>query len=131
MIALDTNIVVRLLVADEPNQHRRAAALLDGNRVFVSVSVLLETEWVLRSVYGLDGHAVAGGLRSFLGLPAVTAEASGNVVQALAWYEQGFDFADAFHLASAAAAGAEAFATFDRRLRRLTDEHAAIEVIEP
>lgn len=128
MIALDTNIVVRLLADDDPHQSRRAAELLEDNAVFVPLTVLLETEWVLRSVYALERDAVLLGLRNFLGLRNVTAEATGRVVRALSWYEDGLDFADALHVASAIDSGAEAFATFDTGLRRLASERGVLTV---
>ena len=131
MIAFDTNIVVRLLTNDDPVQSSRAAALLESDSVFVPLSVLLETDWVLRSIYGLDRAAVAGALRNLLGLPAIQAEATGRVAQALSWYEQGFDFAGALHLTSAIEAGTGALATFDGKFRRLAAEHAVMEVVEP
>ena len=69
MIALDSSVVVRLLADDDPHQSRRAAGLLEDNAVFVPLTVLLETEWVLCSVYALERDAVLRGLRGFLGLP--------------------------------------------------------------
>ena len=132
MIALDTNVVVRVLTNDDPVQVAAAVALLEREATYMPVSVVLETEWVLRSVYGLERETVAGSLRRFLGLPGVTAEATGRVAQALSWYESGFDFADALHLAAAMEAGAERIATFDEDFRRLADRQAiALEVIAP
>lgn len=54
MIAIDTNVVVRYLVADEDEQFRRSAALIEGEPVFLCTTVLLEVEWVLRSLYRLE-----------------------------------------------------------------------------
>lgn len=128
MIALDTNIVVRLLADDDPEQSRRASELLEEDAVFVPLTVLLETEWVLRSVYALERDAVLRGLQNFLGLPNVTAEAAGRIARALSWYEQGLDFADALHLACAVESRAQAFATFDVKLRRLAVERGVVAV---
>jgi predicted nucleic-acid-binding protein len=123
VIAIDTNLVVRLLVVDDVDQADRAEAVLRGGSVLVPKTVLLECEWVLRSGYGIAGPEIAGGLRRLLGLPGVTVEDAPAVARALDWYEGGLDFADALHLASAA--GAARFATFDRvlirRARRLDD----------
>jgi predicted nucleic-acid-binding protein len=116
MIAVDTNLVIRFLVADDPGQADRAEAVLRGGSVLLPKTVLLECEWVLRSGYRIASAAIAEGLRRLLGLPGVTAEDAPAVARALDWYEGGLDFADALHLA--AAAGAGRFATFDRALIR-------------
>ena len=132
MIALDTNVVVRILTNDDPSQAAQAAKLVASDQVFLPLSVVLETEWVLRSVYGLDRETVVRGFRRFLGIPSVATEAVGRVGQALSWYEQGFDFADALHLASAAEAGAERIATFDGRFMRLANVRSTgVEAVKP
>ena len=112
MLAVDTNLVVRLLTNDSPAQTARAAAAFRSDDVFIPKSVLLETEWVLRFSYELDRTAILTGLRSILGLPNVVAEDSLRVADALTWYESGLDFADALHLASSSEA--DRFATLDR-----------------
>ena len=53
MLAIDTNVIVRYLTGDHPQQARKARTLIESEHVFVCTTVLLETEWVLRSVYGL------------------------------------------------------------------------------
>lgn len=116
MIAIDTNVLVRLLVGDEPAQARRARRLVEKSEVFVCTSVLLETEWVLRSAYRFDADAISAAFRGFLGLPNVVPESPAALAQALDGYDAGLDFADALHLASAHAASA--FCTFDRHLLR-------------
>ena len=131
MIALDTNLLVRLLANDDEEQASRVAALLEDRSAFIPLSVLLETEWVLRSVYGLSPSIVTAAFRNLLGLAAVSAEAPGRTTQALRWYEQGFDFAGALHLATSGEVGADALATFDDKLRRLAARHSAVRVIEP
>lgn len=131
MIVLDTNLLVRLLARDDEEQASRVAALLEDRSAFVPLSVLLETEWVLRSVYGLGPSAVTAAFRKLLGLAGVSAEAPGRIAQALRWYEQGFDFAGALHLATAVEVGADALATFDDKLRHLAARHSAGRVIEP
>jgi predicted nucleic acid-binding protein len=112
MIAVDTNIVVRYLTGDHPRQSNTARALIGGNDVFLSRTVMLECEWVLRSVYGYSPPEVCGALRAFAGLPRVSVEDLGMVVQALDLSENGVDFADALHLV--AAGHCETFATFDQ-----------------
>lgn len=116
MIALDTNVVVRLLVADDAAQARRARRLLEAGEVLVVPTVLLETEWVLRGAYGMKRSDIAAVLRGLLGLPSVVVSCADEVACALDWFERGVDFADALHLALAAEAAA--FATFDECLVR-------------
>jgi predicted nucleic acid-binding protein len=116
MLAIDTNVVVRYLIGDHPEQAARARALIDNQEIFLSITVLLETEWVLRSVYGLDRTLLAKGLRRLGGLAYLEIEDSTVVAQALDWMENGMDFADALHLAKAT--HCDAFVTFDRDIAR-------------
>ena len=128
MRAIDTNVLVRYLTGDEPGQAARARAAIDAGNVFVSTSVLLESEWVLRSVYGSAGSEVAAALRAFSGLPGVSVENPALLIEALDLAEKGMDFADALHLG--AAAGCETMLTFDRRLIE-TARNTSIQVTEP
>jgi predicted nucleic-acid-binding protein len=80
------------------------------------MTVLLETEWVLRSVYGFEPAQVATALGDFAGLPRVTVEDSIMVATALNWMNKGIDFADALHLLRSK--DCEAFVTFDARLAK-------------
>jgi predicted nucleic-acid-binding protein len=114
MLGVDTNIIVRYVSRDHAEQSPRAKALIDGNDVFVVTTVLLETEWVLRSAYGFDRAEIVKALGSFAGLPRVTLEDPTRALQALDWFARGMDFADALHLAKAESC--EAFVSFDRRL---------------
>lgn len=112
MKAIDTNVVVRYLIGDDPRQAARARAAVDEGNVFVGTTVLLESDWVLRSVYGLASEEVAAALRAFSGLPGVTVEDPNLLMRALDRTEMGMDFADALHLG--AAAHCESMLTFDR-----------------
>ncbi len=114
MLAVDTNLIVRYLTGDHPKQSARARALIDGGDVFVSTTVILETEWVLRSVYSYHPARVCTALRSFAGLPRVSLEDPALVATALDRTAHGLDFADALHLGRAE--DCDAFLTFDRRL---------------
>ena len=102
MRAIDTNVLVRYLVGDEPKEGARARTVVDAGEVFVSTTVLLQSEWVLRSVYGFVTDKVAAALRAFSGLPGVSVENPAPLVEALDLTEQGMDFADAVHLGAAA-----------------------------
>jgi len=113
MLAIDTNIVVRYLTGDHPRQSARARERIDGEAVFVSVTVMLEVEWVLRSTYGYAPAQVVRALRAFAGLPTVTVEAGAMLAAALTLAEQGMDFADALHLTRST--HCKGFVSFDRR----------------
>jgi predicted nucleic acid-binding protein len=114
MLAIDTNVVVRYLTGDHPKQSARARKLIDDGDVYVGITVVLETEWVLRSVYGYQSADVCRALRAFAGLQSVTVEDEALVATALDRVESGLDFADALHLGKAG--HCDALLTFDRRL---------------
>jgi len=114
MLAVDTDVIVRLLAADHPEQSPRARGFIEANPVWIATTVLLEAEWVLRAVYRFAPTAVGAALRALAGLPTVTLEHPGRVATALGWLDAGLDFADALHLA--AAGGQAGFVTFDARL---------------
>ena len=102
--------------------------MIDAGHVFVSTTVLLESEWVLRSAYGLAGKEIAMALRAFAGLPGVSVERPDLIAEALDRAENGMDFADALHLG--AAARCEAMLTFDQRFIELARD-ASVTVTEP
>ena len=129
MRAIDTNIIVRYLTGDHPEQAAKAQAVVDDGEVFVATTVMLEVEWVLRSVYGFSRGDAARGLRAFAGLANVRIESAGAAAEALDRAEAGMDFADALHLA--AAAGCEAFLTFDRKFIAAARDLTEIPVVTP
>jgi predicted nucleic-acid-binding protein len=116
MLAIDTNVVVRFLMEDDPTQAAKAKALIQSEDVFVVSSVLLETEWVLRSGYRKSKTDVIRALDRFAGLERVTLAEPARVSAALALAAEGMDFADALHVTGAEAC--EAFVTFDRKLAK-------------
>jgi predicted nucleic-acid-binding protein len=116
MLGIDTYLVVRYLTGDHPKQSAKARALIDADDVFVSTTVLLESEWVLRSVYGFAPSQISAALRGFAGLARVSLEAPALIATALDRVEGGMDFADALHVGSTE--GCEGFVSFDQRLIR-------------
>ena len=114
MIAVDTNVVVRLITADHPDQSPRALALFTQHEIWLPTSVVLETESVLRSSRGFTRAQFVDALGLLAGLPNLRLEHPARIAQALDWHGQGMDFADAIHLA--ASDECKTFATFDRRL---------------
>lgn len=105
MIALDTNVLARYYVAssDPPSQRQSAAArqlLESGKSLFVSKTVVLELEWVLRGYYKSPAEDVFTVLTHLLTLPNLGIEDRVAVELATAALSDGFDFADALHHAS-------------------------------
>jgi predicted nucleic acid-binding protein len=129
MLAIDTNVIVRYLTGDHPRQSAKARALIDGNDVFVCTTVLLETEWVLRSVYGHASARLASALAAFAGLARVKLEDPALIAKALSWMEKGMDFADALHLLKAE--GCEAFLSFDQSFAKAANTLSELEVRAP
>ena len=113
MAALDTNIVVRLIIGDDPKQTRAAEKLVASETCTVAASVLMECEWVLRAGYRLDAELIAASIRDFLNLHNIDASDLVLTQQTLQGYEAGLDFADALHAAQRL--DGESFATFDKQ----------------
>lgn len=99
MIAVDTNVIIRLLTCDDVSQYRASQALFAKEDIFIADTVILETEWVLRYAYEFGPAVICQGLRKLFGLRNVHVNNAQIVAQALDWHEQGLDFSDAFHLA--------------------------------
>jgi len=116
MRAVDTNVIVRLIVNDDPVQAAAAHRAMSAELVFIPKTVLLEVEWVLRSGYGRQAATIAAAIEALLATADITIEDSAAVSRAVGWFRRGMDFADALHLASSSSANA--FLTFDAALRR-------------
>jgi predicted nucleic-acid-binding protein len=129
MIAVDTNIVVRLLTQDDANQYQKAYTLFNQHDVFIADSVILETEWVLRFAYQFDAGRIADALAHLFGLPNVHVNQPSMLAQAITWHRQGLDFADAFHLASSQQC--KTFFTFDKKMVKAAKGVAACDVLSP
>lgn len=127
VVAADTNVLVRLLVADDLAQQqavlaRFRAALEDGGRVLVVSVTLAELTWVLRAVYGYDRARIASAVEAILRTPPLEVVDADAAVAALARYRRGpADFSDYLTLELSHAAGAETLLTFDRKLAKLAD----------
>jgi predicted nucleic-acid-binding protein len=122
MIAVDTNIVVRLLTADDAEQAAQARKLFEADQVFVARTVLLETAWVLKSSYEQPPEHILDAITRLLGLPNVVVEEADRVADALDLARGGIDLADALHLS--ACPESVPFATFDRPLARAAEKAA-------
>ena len=113
-MSLDTNVVVRFILGDHPQQ-AAAAAMVIRQSCFIPLTVLLETGWVLSNSYGLSRQAIGDALLAVIDQPTVAVESENEVRWALRRYrDHGADLADMIHLV--ASARRRAFVTFDRRL---------------
>jgi predicted nucleic-acid-binding protein len=100
MVAVDTNVLVRLLTGDEPQQAAAARSLFANEPVWIAKTVLLETGWVLSSLYQFEESAIHDAFTKLLGLKNVNMEDESSVAAALALMAHGIDLADALHLCS-------------------------------
>jgi predicted nucleic acid-binding protein len=100
MICPDTNVLVTYLARRRDPDYPRAAAMMARTFIHITPTVLLETEWVLRSGFGLAKADVIEKLQRLVSLPNVEIDPNGVVDRALTWAGNGLDLADALHLAS-------------------------------
>lgn len=112
MIAIDTNVLVRLLTRDDEQQYVSAYDLFDKQEIFIPDTVILETEWVLRHAFEFSNQEISTALSSVFGLPNVHVRQVDAIVCVFDWYNKGLDFADAFHLVGAQ--NSECIKTFDK-----------------
>ena len=127
MKAVDTNVLVRVLTRDDPEQARAAAEVMRSGPVFIACTVLLETEWVLRHAYGFDRAEIGRALRALVDLTGVVVDGEAAVRSALAWHASGIDLADALHLARSA--DADELVTFDRRFAKRAEGVARVRLL--
>ena len=120
MKALDTNVLARFFIDDDDDpqaaKQRPAAIAALSERAYVSVTALLEFEWVMRGFYELPRRDVVRVMRALAGIEHITLEDRDAVLAALDAFDAGLDFADALHVIRASRA--TAFATFDQRLAK-------------
>jgi predicted nucleic-acid-binding protein len=119
MIGLDTNVLVRFLVRDDEEQFNRARKLIrreaqTGEPVHISLLVLLETEWVLRSRYKLSKSEILDAFSELLSAVDMSFEDEPSIEEALfVWKDSSAQFADCLIGARYRALGCSATATFD------------------
>lgn len=125
MKSVDTNVLVRFILDDDPVQSVRAEDIVKGG-VFVPITVLLELGWVLGSRYGLARKELSETLAALLDVPGITVADEPAIRHALVAHASGADFADALHLA--ASQGTEAFVTFDKGVKAKFAKGLKVEV---
>lgn len=125
MLGIDTNVLVRFLVRDDETQFDRANKLIrrevgTGRPVFVSLLVLLETEWVLRSRYGVPKNRVVEAISGLLDAADVAFEDEAAIEEALfIWKDTAVGFADCLIGVRNQRLRCRATATFDSRASEL------------
>ena len=124
MPSLDTNVLIRYLVADDARQHRAAARVMESGSVdsplFVPVTVCLELEWVLRTRYQIGKPGLIDVFVSLLETRGLFLQDEASIERALNLFaDSAADFADCLHLALSISYGHEPFMTFDKRASRL------------
>ncbi len=123
MIGLDTNVLVRYIMQDDPAQSAAAGRLIEAltpeDRGFVPLVVVVELGWVLSASYELDRDQVAEALETLLRTREIVVENAEVVWRALRQFASSkADLADSLIERSAAGAGCARTMTFDRRAAR-------------
>ena len=114
-ITVDTNVILRLLLGDDPQQEQIAARELDrADNVILPIVALCETAWVLTSRYGLSRAEVADKLRELTAVSHAVSDRD-EVEAGLAMLDLGGDFADGVIARQGRSRRAEAFVSFDRK----------------
>ena len=98
MIAVDTNIIIRFLIHDDTKQYKKSFSIFNTQDVFISDTVILETEWVLRYAYEFSPEDICNALVKLFGLSNIHLSNPTFISQAIEWHRQGLDFSDALHL---------------------------------
>lgn len=125
MIGLDTNVIVRYLMQDDPQQAARATAFIEQqlsseNMGFISLVVLVEIAWVLRSCYGIDRENIVRTFRALLETRQLWIERPDLVVRTLRRFEDNpADFSDALIVELARDQGCVETVSFDRKANSL------------
>lgn len=125
MRSVDTNVVARFLLGDDADQSQIAQRVLNEG-AFISLTVLLETSWLLRSRYKLSPAQIIGLVNVLREHVAIQIEGEEWLDWLLDSFAQGLDFADLVHLI--ASKNLSSFATFDRDIGRYVQSNAPVTV---
>ena len=126
---VDTNVLVRHLTGDPPDQAARASALLgSGEDLLLTDVIAAETVYVLQSFYEASREQVATTIRSIVAFERIITADPMLLLRAVEIYETDrLDFSDAYLVAAAESHGIDRVASFDRSIDRM----ASIERVEP
>ena len=124
MPALDTNVLVRYLIADDRKQFELAKKFIEeaitNEALFIPLSVSVELEWVLRSLYEIKKAMIITTFNRLLEAREIEFQEESAIEIALSLYaDNNADFADCLHIASAQTQGRVPLVTFDRKASRV------------
>ena len=125
MIALDTNVLIRLFIDDDSMQPQKARALFDTHKdlddsLWIADIVMLELAWTLDRRYDLPRPDICAALKALAGNACVLLESGSAIEQSIALYEKGpAGFADCLLAVKASMARCDALRTFDKKMRAL------------
>jgi len=123
MISVDTNVIIRFLTHDDERQYKKSFTLFNKQEIFISDTVILETEWVLRYAYKFSPDEICNAFVNLFGLKNIHLSNPTFIAQAIEWHKQGMDFSDAMHLTQCQQF--EKLYTFDKKFiskaKKLTD----------
>lgn len=124
MPALDTNVLVRYLIADDRKQFELAKQFIEeaitNEALFIPLSVSVELEWVLRSLYEIKKVMIITTFNRLLEAREIEFQEESAIEIALSLYaENNADFADCLHIASAHTQGRVPLVTFDRKASKV------------
>lgn len=133
MIALDTNALVRLLIEDNPDQARAVQAAVshaeaNSQQVLILSEVLIETVWVLESVYGCPRNEIASFLDTLMSAPTYAMPDKLVVQKAAVRYREGGDFADLIIVEQARKHQAQKLLSFDKKLQKIFPDFVVADV---
>jgi predicted nucleic-acid-binding protein len=119
---VDTNVLVRHLTGDPPEQAARSTRLLaEAEQLLLADLIVAEVVYVLESFYEVPRSRVAELVRAIIAFPAIGVADESLLLRALEVYEvHRLDFADAYLVAQAEAAGVDAVVSFDKAIERVT-----------
>ena len=126
MIGLDSNVLIRYLVQDDPIQSPKATEIIERRLTeetpgFVSIVAMVETVWVLDRAYGLATREIATAVERMLQADVLVVEHEQEVFTAMIALKQGKGlFADAVIAALCTKAGCSHTLTFDRKALKLS-----------
>ena len=129
MISVDTNVIVRFLTHDDDLQFKKAFSIFNSNEVFISDTVILETEWVLRYAYDFPPEDICIAFINLFGMKNVHLSNPTFIAQAIEWHRHGLDFSDALHLTQCQQF--EKLYTFDKQFSSRADGLTNCSVISP